>query len=81
MIKWEEIEFPDNWKTQNAVLPTPIINKTIEQIVKTQEGDIYLNFKRNRTLPYKVSLLLSSARPSVARSSTASVESSEPREE
>ena len=33
MISWEEIDFPESWTIQNAVPPTPILNRSVEQIM------------------------------------------------
>lgn len=45
LISWEEITFPDSWTITNAVLPKPIVNFNIEQIVQDTEGSVNLTFR------------------------------------
>ena len=46
LLYWEQIDFLDRWKADRAVPPTSIINRTIDQIIKTQDRDIYFNFRK-----------------------------------
>ena len=47
LISWKEIDFSESWTIQNVVPPTPILNVSVEQIMKTREGDVILNFRKN----------------------------------
>ncbi|KAL7161480.1 hypothetical protein ACSBR2_042027 [Camellia fascicularis] len=47
-IKWNEIEFPQHWKLQQAVPPTPILHHDTEDVVQNRDGDIYLSFRKPR---------------------------------
>ena len=66
IISWEEINFPESKTIRNVVPPTPIINRSVDQIMETREGDVILNFRggnpqfsrslstRHGSLPYRV---------------------------
>ncbi|GMP63744.1 hypothetical protein CsSME_00025315 [Camellia sinensis var. sinensis] len=68
MIPWNEITFLERWKIPNAIPPKPIVNRTIDQIVQTQGGDVFLNFRTSlprrmssrSSIPYRVDLPSSS---------------------
>jgi hypothetical protein len=56
MIRWDEITFPETWDLQQEVEPEPILNKDIDQIIQTTEGDIEVKFNPRRSLTIPRSL-------------------------
>ena len=50
LIKWDEINFPETWSLPQEVEPEPIINKNIEQIIQTTDGDIEVKFNPQRVI-------------------------------
>ena len=50
LIKWDKINFPLTWTLPQAIDPKPIINKDVDQIVQTSEGDIEVKFNPQRTI-------------------------------
>jgi hypothetical protein len=64
LIKWEELNFPENWNLPQVIEPEPIINNQIEQIVQTTDGDVEIRFNPQRicTIPRSISSRYSSNR-------------------
>jgi hypothetical protein len=56
MIRWDEINFPETWDLQQEVEPEPVLNKDIDQIIQTTEGDIEVKFTPRRSLKIPRSL-------------------------
>lgn len=69
LIKWDEINFPETWSLPQEIDPEPILNKDIDQIIQTTEGDLEINFTPKRIIRIPRSL---SARHSVSEIFTAS---------
>ena len=59
LIKWEEIDFPHEWVVQDAVPPVNIMNRNLNQITQTPEGDVEITFAPNKIS--KLSLTRSSS--------------------
>jgi hypothetical protein len=59
LIKWEEIEFPDEWTIDQAVPPTAVTDNQVDQIVQNNDGDVVISFAPNQvsrlTLPRSMS--------------------------
>ena len=55
-IKWEEIEFPENWIIEQAVPRNPIINKDLQQVIQNNERSFQIQFnnEQRRLLPSSV---------------------------
>ena len=50
-IKWEEIDFPENWTIQQAVPTQPVIQNNLINVVQTPEGLVQMKFdNHNRTI-------------------------------
>ena len=49
MIKWNEITFPESWSLNQEVEPEPILNKDIDQIIQTIEGDVEIKFNPHKS--------------------------------
>ena len=50
LIKWNEINFPDTWSLPQEVESDPIINRDIDKIIQTSEGDVEIKFNALRTI-------------------------------
>lgn len=48
LIRWDELEFPENWNLPRIVNPEPIMNRDVEQIVQTTDGDVEIRFTPQR---------------------------------
>ena len=86
LIKWDEINFPTTWSLPNKVEREPIVNKDIDQIIQTIEGDVEIKFTPQRIvrIPRSLSSRYSTAsdyytaqiepsRASTSRASTATL--------
>jgi hypothetical protein len=64
LIKWEELDFPENWNLPQVVEPEPVLNNQVEQIVQTTDGDVEIRFTPQRicTIPRSISSRYSSNR-------------------
>jgi hypothetical protein len=62
LIKWEELDFPENWNLPQVVEPEPILNNQVEQIVQTTDGDVEIRFtpQCSFTIPRSISSRYSS---------------------
>ena len=47
-IKWEEIEFPENWTIEKAVPSLPNTQNNPTKIIQTLEGEIQISFEKTR---------------------------------
>lgn len=68
MIPWNNITFPERWQIKNVVPVRPIISQTLDDVIQTQGGNVYLKFQRplsrslssmshhSSNLPYRVDL-------------------------
>ncbi|KAK1360087.1 MP domain-containing protein [Heracleum sosnowskyi] len=91
LIKWDEINFPTTWSLPNEVEREPIVNKDIDQIIQTIEGDVEIKFTPQRIvrIPRSLSSRYSTAsdyytaqiEPSRASTSRASTSTPQIREE
>ena len=45
-IKWNEIEFPENWVIEGAVSPQPITQHNLTNIIQTLDGNIKIEFEK-----------------------------------
>lgn len=45
LIKWDEIEFPQNWIIEEAVTPQPKINSNLSRVIQTSNGTIQIEFE------------------------------------
>ena len=43
-IKWDEIDFPENWVLENNIPPRNLINNDIESIIQTSDGVVRIGF-------------------------------------
>jgi hypothetical protein len=48
LIRWDELDFPENWNLPRIVNPEPIMNRDVEQIVQTTDGDVEIRFTPQR---------------------------------
>jgi hypothetical protein len=49
MIRWNEITFPESWSLNQVIDPEPVLNKDIDQIIQTSEGDVEIKFNSTRS--------------------------------
>ncbi|KAK2385518.1 hypothetical protein QL285_072748 [Trifolium repens] len=49
MIRWNEITFPESWSLNQVIDPEPVLNKDIDQIIQTSEGDVEIKFNSRRS--------------------------------
>ena len=45
-IKWDEIEFPQNWIIEGAITSQPKINSNLSNIIQTTDGTIKIEFEK-----------------------------------
>ncbi|PIA28366.1 hypothetical protein AQUCO_07100032v1 [Aquilegia coerulea] len=47
IIPWDQISYPENWDHQ-GIIPAQPVNRNLDQITQTPEGDIEIRFSSNR---------------------------------
>lgn len=50
LLKWDEINFPETWNLPQALEPEPVLNKEVDQIIQSNEGDLEINFSSKRMI-------------------------------
>lgn len=46
IIKWNEIEFPENWLLEGAIPPQPKINSNLTNVLQTSDGTVKIKFEQ-----------------------------------
>ena len=46
MVPRREIKFPDRWQINQSVPVWPIVQQTLDEVIQTHGGNVYLTFKR-----------------------------------
>ena len=45
-IKWDEIEFPENWLIEGAIPPKPKLNNNLTNISQNSDGNVQIEFEK-----------------------------------
>ena len=44
ILKWEEINFPQNWLLTSSIPPRPVVETDLDQIIQSEDGEVEVRF-------------------------------------
>ena len=44
ILKWEEINFSQNWLLTSSIPPRPVVETDLDQIIQSEDGEVEVRF-------------------------------------